>query len=222
MVNRLSGMPAAAAVPPGRDEIAELCRRILAAHGEPVPVPAHPDQLERIAAAVRACRSRARRGTGSEATSPVAAQPPASSATASPQRRSVSLAEAVAAELSVANGKLPPRQREALALRELLGLTHAEIAGVLELDTAAVAALLARSRLSLRAQLRGAAVDLAGCNESERALRLLARRQDGEDLAPEEEEWIGEHMAGCSACDGAHAAMFEAAVCYRGWDPGAP
>ena len=89
---------------------------------------------------------------------------------------------AVAGELAAATARLPERQREALALRELLGLSYDDIGAVVGLDPAAVAPLLARARLRLRTALRGDGPPLPPCDERERALRTIALRQDGEEV----------------------------------------
>ena len=60
------------------------------------------------------------------------------------------LPENVAAEMAAATARLPERQREALALREALRLSHEQIGQVMGLEAAAVAPLLARARLRLR------------------------------------------------------------------------
>lgn len=187
--------------------VRELCRRVLAGRGE------LEDPGPDVAAALRECRRRGEDGPVTRVESRVA------SLRASPEP-GAALAEAVARELWTANAALPGRQREALALRELLGLSHDELAQAIGIDVAAVGALLARARLALRSELRGVLDDSGyACRERERALRALARRQDREPLAPEEAEWIRGHIAACPACERAHAAMLEASVCYRGWDP---
>jgi Sigma-70, region 4 len=127
------------------------------------------------------------------------------------------LAEAVAGELAVANARLPQRQREALAVRELLGLPHDQIARVIGIDSHAVAPLLARARLRFRAQLRGDLAAAPSCDERERSLRAIARRQDSEPLQEVDTAWLMEHLRQCPACNQAHAAMLEASVCYRAW-----
>ena len=63
----------------------------------------------------------------------------------------------MARELARATARLPQRQREALALRELLGLGYGDIGRLIGIDPAAVAPLLARARLRLRSELRGTA-----------------------------------------------------------------
>lgn len=130
------------------------------------------------------------------------------------------LAAAVAAEAAEANRAVDDDGRVALALREMLGLSYAEMSLVMALEEAALGPLLARSRLAFRASLRGsgAGPDTV-CNEGDRALRALARRQDSE-AADDQSDWIMEHMAQCAACAEAHAAMLEASVCYRGWGRG--
>jgi DNA-directed RNA polymerase specialized sigma24 family protein len=127
------------------------------------------------------------------------------------------LAEAVAAELAQATARLPERQREALALRELLGLHHGELGRVVGVDTVAVAPLLARARLRLRTELRGESPPAPECPERERALRTIALRQDGEDVPSADDDWLVEHLGHCEGCGRAHAAMFEASACYRAW-----
>ena len=126
---------------------------------------------------------------------------------------------AVAAEVGLATSRLPERHREALALRESLRLSHDQIAAVMAVDTAAVAPLLARARLRLREERRQAPVALAGCEDRDRALRALARRQDSEPLTGDDDEWLFAHLGGCVECDQAHAAMLEASVCYRAAPP---
>jgi Sigma-70, region 4 len=128
---------------------------------------------------------------------------------------------AVTREVAAACAQLAERHRETLALRELLGLSYAEIATVIRVEPAAVGSLLARARLRLRATLRGPFPSAdAPCEVADRSLRALARRQDGEPLAAEEEDWLLEHLGSCEQCGRAHAAMLEASACYRGWpDP---
>ena len=194
------------------DEVLELCRRVLGDEGRAdeaaaavATAPAN-DRIELLAAAAQACRDRAELGDGgvvSEAT------------TTGPG----GLSAAVARELAAATARLPERQREALALRELLQLSYAQIAQVMGLDLAAVAPLLARSRLQLRAERRGGAPDLTTgtCAEHDRALRILATRQDSEPITVDDDEWLRAHLAACPECEMAHAAMLEASVCYRAW-----
>lgn len=127
-----------------------------------------------------------------------------------------SLRDAVAAELAAASARLAEPERRVLELRERHRLSHAEIAGELELDADAVAELIARARLELRARLRGGNPEAGeGCADRGRALIALARRQDGEQLAAGEDDWVREHMAACPPCERAHAAMYEASACYR-------
>lgn len=134
---------------------------------------------------------------------------------------SPSLREAVAGELAAATARLSGSEQAALAQRERRRLSHGEIARELELDDAAEAALLlAGARLRLRAELRGVPPESPGdCPARDRSLILLARRQDGEELESEEDDWVREHMAACEPCERAHAAMLEASVCYRAWQP---
>jgi hypothetical protein len=117
---------------------------------------------------------------------------------------------------------LPQRQREALALREQLGLSHAQVAAAIGIEPAAVAPLLARARLRLRSELRGGAPPVSDCAERDRALRTIALRQDGEDFLPADEDWLLDHLGHCSGCAQTHSAMLEASACYRAWRVSAP
>ncbi len=194
------------------DEVTQLCRRVLG-DGEAATAAAAAatrersgDRIALLRSAARACRERAE--------AEPAAPPPAAAADAP-----TGLADAVARELAEATARLPERQREALALRELLRLSYEQIAQVMGLEPAAVAPLLARSRLRLRAERRGARNGPSSgmCPEHERALRILACRQDSEPLSHDDDEWILGHLSTCAECERSHAAMLEASVCYRAW-----
>lgn len=166
------------------------------------------DRITQLAMAARLCRD--------QPDSPAPAAPPAAEAGGE-------LAGNVAAEMAAATARLPERQREALALREALRLSYEQIGQVMGLEAAAVAPLLARARLRLRIERRGAASAVPGeCADAERALRILARRQDSEPLSGEDDEWLHAHLAECQNCEMAHAAMLEASACYRAWPDVAP
>jgi hypothetical protein len=119
--------------------------------------------------------------------------------------------------LAAATSRLPVAEREALALRELLGLRHDEIAEVVGVEREAVAPLLAQARLDLRTELRGSGPRQPPCDEPARALRTIALRQDGEAVPPADEDWLIEHLGHCRGCRQLHAAMLEASACYRAW-----
>ncbi len=174
------------------------------------------DRLAQLAHASRACRERARFA----AERPPAPDPArAGGLQPTPDgARAGGLTAAVALELEAANARLPERHREAMALRELLGLSHDQISAVTGLERAAVGPLLARARLRLRADLRGPLPPSAEpCGAQERSIRLLARRQDAEPVSSQDDRWLVEHLGSCEPCERAHAAMLEASVCYRGW-----
>jgi hypothetical protein len=162
----------------------------------------HGDGVDSLAAAAAACRAHDEAGV------------PLASERRDPEE---GLAGAIARELALATAKLPERQREALALRELLGLPHGQIARVVGVEHVAVAPLLARARLRLRAELRGDGEPRAECLERDRALRTIALRQDAEDVAAADDDWLVEHLGHCAGCAQAHSAMLEASVCYRAW-----
>ena len=169
------------------------------------------DRPAMLRAAVAACRER------SAAAAPTADAARTASGTTTDPRR---LAGAVARELRAASGRLAAPQHEALALRELLGLDYDAMAKLTGADTDAVATLLAQARIGLRQELRGPGAAQPACDERERALRTIARRQDAEPVAPADADWLIEHLGHCRGCAQAHAAMLEATACYRAWSPG--
>lgn len=189
------------------DEVLDFCIRVLGpgtAAEQAAQEARRPDaggRVELLSAAARACRSHVEDSR-------------------EPNRepgQATTLASAVAHELASATSRLPERQREALALRDSLRISHAQIAVVMGIEAAAVAPLLARARLDLRAQRRGGSSEGPGCEERDRALRLLALRQDSEPLSDEDDAWLYRHLGTCADCRRAHAAMLEASACFRAW-----
>jgi hypothetical protein len=207
---------------PEMDELEVFCARILGT-GDAAALAAlgaraagGEDRAARLAAAVATCRAP---GDGGEirAAAPSEAEPGATEAAPDLVDAGSGLAQTVAHELETATARLPHDQREVLALRELLGLSHEQIAGALGVETTAVAPLLAQARLQLRTEVRGRVDPAAACAERDRAVRMMVQRQDSEPLSDAEESWLLEHLGGCVECREAHAAMLEASVCYRAW-----
>jgi RNA polymerase sigma factor (sigma-70 family) len=120
-----------------------------------------------------------------------------------------------------ANGRLPERQREVLALRELEELSYDEIAEIMEMNRNSVAQLISRARISLRDELRGTALAsiAATSPDCERALPLIAMRQDRQLEDPEDRTWLAEHLETCETCRVAQEAIQEAGISYRAWLP---
>lgn len=220
------------------DEVYELCVRVLgsgAAASEAAAAAREAGDHDRIAqlgAAVAACRERASEPRAREGAGPdesEADEPRADDGGAGPGESAAGslgageagggLAVAVAHELEQATSSLPERQREALALRELLRLPYAEIAAVTGATPEAVGSLLAEARVGLRDARRGPLPQPSSetCLERDRSWRLLAARQDGEAVSDEDEEWLHAHLMSCEECEMAHSAMLEASLCYRGW-----
>lgn len=115
--------------------------------------------------------------------------------------------------------RLPERQRAALELREGKGLSYGQIAATLETSPGSVAQLLERARINLYDELRGTALAsiAAPTAECERALPLIATRQDGELASSSEDaSWLDTHLSGCHRCQLAAEQMGEAAVFCRG------
>jgi hypothetical protein len=199
------------------DEVYEYCVRMLGAGALAIHasheafVTGGSDRIDRMTGAVQACRSRAEEA--------------AASGGAGIGPGSGTLADSVAREVADANAHLPADQREALALRDLVGLSHQQIATVLQISPYATGMLVARARLALRAQRRATDEEPDdSCDDRERALTLMVRRQDREPIVEEDEDWLLSHLGSCQPCRRVHAAMLEASVCYRAWrtpDPAA-
>ena len=120
-----------------------------------------------------------------------------------------------------ANERLPERQREVLALRELEELSYDEIAGLMDMNRNSVAQLISRARINLRDELRGTALAsvAASSPDCERALPLIAMRQDRQLEDPDDRAWLAEHLGACETCRVAAEAVQEAGISYRGWLP---
>ena len=132
------------------------------------------------------------------------------------------LLEAQQEEIREANGRLPERQREALALCELEEMSYDEIAEVMDMNRNSVAQLISRARINMRDELRGGAIATIAPStaECERALPLLAMQDDRQlDEDSADAEWLAEHIAGCDTCRLSREAMQEAGASYRAWTP---
>jgi RNA polymerase sigma-70 factor, ECF subfamily len=132
------------------------------------------------------------------------------------------LLESQQEEIRAANERLPERQREALALRELEDLSYDEIAEIMDMNRNSVAQLISRARLKLRDELRGGALASIAVSspECERALPLIAMRDDGQlDVAGDDATWLDGHLSGCHTCRLGVEAMQEAGTSYRAWAP---
>ena len=120
-------------------------------------------------------------------------------------------------EVRVANASLAPRQRLALALRELEGCSYAEIGVIVGLKENAVAQLISRARDSLRSALRLAQIDAADLPDAcRRLLPQLSRHLDGQ-LRGEPLQATLAHLEGCEHCQDALDSMREAGRRYRGF-----
>lgn len=127
-------------------------------------------------------------------------------------------------DVRAANARLPERQREVLALRELEQLSYEQIGEIVGCNENAVAQLISRARIRLRDLIRGDALEsiTASSPDCERALPLLVRRQDDQRSGAEELDWLRMHVADCDTCRLSCAAMEEAGVSYRALGPIVP
>lgn len=134
------------------------------------------------------------------------------------------LLDAERESIQAANARLPARQREVLALRELEGMSYADIADLLEMNANSVAQLISRARIGLRNELRGEAANAITATgpDCERALPLLSRRQDGKLDEGAERDWLDSHLASCRNCPLVAEAIAEAGRSYRAWAPALP
>ncbi len=127
-------------------------------------------------------------------------------------------------EVRAANARLPEPGRELLALRDRDELAYDEIAQVMDTSPEALAGFLWLARLKFRDEMRGSALAGAAISSRhcQRALPLLARRQDGQPAGAGDRDWLVEHLDCCPTCPVVRDAMQEAAIAYRAWVPVAP
>lgn len=132
--------------------------------------------------------------------------------------------EAFQETVQTANAKLPERQREVLVLREVEELSYDEIAEIMDMNRNSVAQLISRARIKLRDELEGTALASIAVSspECERALPLIAMRQDGQLKDESDREWLQSHIADCATCKVSIEAMSEAGHSYRMWAPVLP
>jgi hypothetical protein len=122
-------------------------------------------------------------------------------------------------EVRRATARLPERQREALELREHDQLSYEEIAARIGISIGSVAQLIARARINLYDELRGTPLaSIAAPPECERALPLIAAREDGQlDVCSgDDASWLDAHLVACDRCRAAAEQMTEARASYRG------
>lgn len=121
-------------------------------------------------------------------------------------------------DVRLASLRLPERQRAVLELHDRKGLSYEQVATSLGIGVGAVAQLIARARINLYDELRGTALAsiAAPSAECERALPLIAEREDGElDASSEDATWLDSHLPGCDRCRLAAGQMGEAAASYN-------
>ncbi|MFY9487436.1 MAG: sigma-70 family RNA polymerase sigma factor [Solirubrobacterales bacterium] len=134
-----------------------------------------------------------------------------------PERSLMTSAQQDAAR--AANARLPEKQREVLALREVAELSYDDIATTMEMNPNAVAQLISRARVNFFKQMRDASVVIPPLDETgERAIALAAARQDGQ-IAPDELDWLQQHLLTNEASRINVEAMHESTRIYRAIGP---
>ena len=179
----------------------------LPVHGRPQRLLRHDRQAQARRADRRGARAAAARRS-----------PATSTATPSARRCSTSLQD----DVREANGRLPERQREVLALRELEELSYDEIAEIMEHEPqlGGPADLARADQAPRRAAGHGAGLDrrlLAGLRARAGADRACARTASS--TTPSDRAWLAEHLAACETCRVAQEAIQEAGISYRAWLP---
>lgn len=94
---------------------------------------------------------------------------------------------------------LPPRQRLALALREVHCMSYLDIAEAMGTSVPAVEALLFRARQNFRDVYAGPTLAAARAGECQTIIERLSASIDGE-LAAGEQVRVDVHLAGCPSC----------------------
>lgn len=127
-------------------------------------------------------------------------------------------------QVKAANARLPERQREVLALRELEELSYDEIAEMMGMNRNSVAQLISRARIKLRDELRGSALAsvAAATPDDERAAALIAERMDGELTDDEDRAWLEDYLRDNERGRAMVECMLEAGTSYRAWLPIVP
>ncbi|MCW3017518.1 MAG: sigma-70 family polymerase sigma factor [Solirubrobacterales bacterium] len=131
---------------------------------------------------------------------------------------------ALQAQVQAANARLPERQREVLALRELEELSYDEIAEIMDMNRNSVAQLISRARIRLRDEVQGSALASipSASPACAKALPLISLRQDGQLSDGGDRQWLEDHVADCPTCRVSVEAMAEAGMSYRAWAPVLP
>jgi RNA polymerase sigma factor (sigma-70 family) len=124
-------------------------------------------------------------------------------------------------EIRAANGRLPPRYREVLALHDLEGASYEQIGEILGMRGNAVGQLIFRARKRLRTELKAGAVAsfVAASKDCERAQALISMREDAELDDPADADWLDRHLDECGSCRGSKAALVEVGAVYGAWVP---
>lgn len=112
-------------------------------------------------------------------------------------------------ELVASLRRLPEHQRTALVMRELGGCSYAEIGQALEVDETAVRGLIARARLSLRAELEASELVCATVRED------IAHQPD----ARRRSAIVRRHLRACDGCRAFDTALRADARALRGLGP---
>jgi len=131
------------------------------------------------------------------------------------------LLEAEQDRIREAGLRLSEPEREVLALGSLNGLSYAETAAIMDVESDSVPPLVARARISLHDELSGSNLASAPSpyEDCDQVLPLMAMRDDGRLEDEEDAQWVLDHLAHCGDCRVRLDAMQQAATAYEGWEP---
>ncbi len=114
-----------------------------------------------------------------------------------------------------ASERLTDRHLEALKMYELDGMDYAQIGRRINLETNAVAQLIARARHKLRNEVRYSGVaHKSTASTCVSAMKLMPKKVDG-TLTKREAHWLDPHIKGCDGCKSNLSVMEEVGTSYR-------
>jgi hypothetical protein len=118
--------------------------------------------------------------------------------------------------ISIALGRLPTNQREALVLREIEGMNYADIADVLGTSLENIKVILHRARNSFKDNYAVRILAEEQRSRCELLGELLDTFADGEALTAQEDALVRQHIKQCSSCEQRKREIAAIAILLRG------